>query len=165
MLRSIVRRTPGSRSGWRRLISSKLPIARGPGAERSIGTISASDRGERIEPTAPTRPVSLRGKARIARDPISRRRAEPSLRRRDRDGVVVSKLHEEPHRVKGDVAAGARNSPPCEEAVCDSRPAAIFRDNAPKEARLRRGARLLRATPCAVAPHDDFHLDCRQLAS
>lgn len=42
MRRSIVRRTPGSRSGWRRRISSKMPIGRRPGAERSSGTISSS---------------------------------------------------------------------------------------------------------------------------
>jgi hypothetical protein len=63
--------------------------------------------------------------------------------------------------VIGDMAAGHARSPPREEAVCDSRPAAIISDDAPKEARLHREARQLRARPSAAAPHDDSHLYCR----
>ena len=40
--RSIVRRTPGPSSGWRRVISSNSATARSPGLASSNGTISSS---------------------------------------------------------------------------------------------------------------------------
>ena len=104
--RSKVRRTPTARSGCRRQISSKIAMARTPGAASSIGTISPSH--TRASGSGRRRPRGLvfcdgnRGSASIR---YAVAVENPAFAARDGRGMASTGLHVQPRLAVGDVSA------------------------------------------------------------
>lgn len=112
---------------------------------------------ERIGTPPPARRFCLRRQLRILQQPIARSRAHPRLRRSNGHRVVFPQCHKQPHLMIGYVTARHTRGPP--QRKTPPYPTPRSSPAAPKGAPVW-GERL-RATPCAVPPTPDSHLNCR----